>query len=49
MQVVAEECDLPLRLVDMSVIEPDLREVAVEQALTAELSLPFDLRRDPLT
>ena len=49
MQVVAEECDLPLRFVDMSAIEPDLREVAVERALTAELSLPFDLRRGPLT
>ena len=48
-QVVAEECDLPLRIADMSVIEPGLREAAVERALTAELSLPFDLRRGPLT
>jgi amino acid adenylation domain-containing protein len=48
-QVVADDGDIPLRIVDMSTIEADLRDTAVEQALTQELSLPFDLRRGPLT
>jgi amino acid adenylation domain-containing protein len=48
-QVVAGDGDIPLRIVDMSAIDGDRRDVAVERALTEELSLPYDLRRGPLT
>ncbi|HEY4465915.1 MAG TPA: condensation domain-containing protein, partial [Streptosporangiaceae bacterium] len=48
-QVVADDGDIPLRIVDMSMIEADRRDAAAERALTQALSLPFDLRRGPLT
>ncbi|HZR48702.1 MAG TPA: amino acid adenylation domain-containing protein, partial [Streptosporangiaceae bacterium] len=49
MQVVGDVGDIPLRVLDLSVVHEDLRDAAVEQALAGELKLPFDLRRGPLT
>ncbi|MGH3907542.1 MAG: non-ribosomal peptide synthase/polyketide synthase, partial [Pseudonocardiaceae bacterium] len=49
MQVVAARGDIPLRTVDMSTMDPAGRDTPVQQALAAELSRPFDLRRGPLT
>ena len=56
-QVVAAEGDIPLRIVDMSAIEPDQRDAAVEQALDtsgatsiihlAALQVPF-CKADPV-
>jgi amino acid adenylation domain-containing protein/non-ribosomal peptide synthase protein (TIGR01720 family) len=42
-QVVAAEADLPLRVVNLSTMEE------LDQVLTEELTLPFDLRQGPLT
>jgi amino acid adenylation domain-containing protein/non-ribosomal peptide synthase protein (TIGR01720 family) len=53
-QVVAERGEIPLRSVDLSSPRPGehgpaAEQAAVDQALAAELSLPFDLRSGPLT
>ncbi|HSV66550.1 MAG TPA: amino acid adenylation domain-containing protein, partial [Mycobacteriales bacterium] len=48
-QVIADEGEIPLRTVDLSGTDPGERDHAVEEALAAELSRPFDLRRGPLT
>jgi amino acid adenylation domain-containing protein/non-ribosomal peptide synthase protein (TIGR01720 family) len=48
-QVVAAEGEIPLRIIDMPAIEPSRRDAAVERVLARELSVPFDLRRGPLT
>ncbi len=49
MQVIAAGGDIPLHAVDLSTVDSAERDAAVEQALTDELSCPFDLRRGPLT
>ncbi|MGH4020308.1 MAG: amino acid adenylation domain-containing protein, partial [Pseudonocardiaceae bacterium] len=48
-QIVAARGEIPLRMVDLSIMDPTERDPAVEQALAEELSLPFNLRRGPLT
>ncbi len=48
-QVIAAECDIPLRVMDMAAIETAERDTTVERVLAAELSVPYDLQRGPLT
>jgi amino acid adenylation domain-containing protein/non-ribosomal peptide synthase protein (TIGR01720 family) len=48
-QTVAGSGEIPLRMVDLSTVDRRGQDAAVQQALTDELSLRFDLRRAPLT
>ncbi|HEU5476172.1 MAG TPA: non-ribosomal peptide synthase/polyketide synthase [Actinophytocola sp.] len=48
-QVITPESDLPLRVVDLSTVDEMLRTGALRKVLSDELTLPFDLRRGPLT
>ncbi|HEY0640461.1 MAG TPA: amino acid adenylation domain-containing protein [Pseudonocardiaceae bacterium] len=48
-QVIADEGSIPLRTVDLGPVPRPHRDAELEAALAAELELPFDLRRGPLT
>ncbi|MGW4277784.1 non-ribosomal peptide synthetase, partial [Streptomyces seoulensis] len=48
-QHIAPEPDLPLRTADLTAVPEDGRAEAAEQALTEELSRPYDLAAGPLT
>jgi amino acid adenylation domain-containing protein/non-ribosomal peptide synthase protein (TIGR01720 family) len=48
-QVVAAESELPLRTVDLSTVDDMVRDGVLRETLSGELTLPFDLRRGPLT
>jgi amino acid adenylation domain-containing protein len=48
-QMVAARGEIPLCTVDLSAIDRHKRDTAVDQALSEELSNPFDLQRGPLT
>ena len=48
LQVVTPAQDMALALTDLSVMTPDARQHAVQQALAREWEQPFDLTRGPL-
>jgi amino acid adenylation domain-containing protein len=47
-QVIAPRLDLPLPLVDLAALPPDLREAEHRRVAAAEVRRPFDLARGPL-
>jgi amino acid adenylation domain-containing protein/non-ribosomal peptide synthase protein (TIGR01720 family) len=49
MQVVAPSGNIPLRTIDLSIMESAERGRVLEQVLAEELNFPFDLRHGPLT
>ncbi|MGC9671571.1 amino acid adenylation domain-containing protein, partial [Planosporangium sp. 12N6] len=48
-QVIADTGEIPVRVADLSTLDPGDREPALARELTDELKRPFDLRRAPLT